>query len=235
MRYFRLLEDLYIPGRWYLDTPVDGHGQDSGSWLFMQGEPASVEEPLSVGLFKPGKPLDFSMADAGSVPIVHPRVASVLAELAPGDVQLFPMNVEGQPEAYRILKRHDRGEVHRRCCFGRSPTLDSKRWATRENRPVPQHHPPAYRQCARRHSEGVPHLGMERGSHRVRRPQGRAGAYGRHRHGGQRGVTVLHHRPCHHIHQEPARRGIPLSQFVFVPALRVRFLFLTCSKPNRSN
>ena len=103
MRYFRLFEDLYILDRWYLDTPLDGQGQDSGSWLFMQGEPASVEEPLTVKLFKPGTPLDFSMADAGSVPIVHPKVAAVFAALAPRDVQLFPVAVEGQSVPYQLV------------------------------------------------------------------------------------------------------------------------------------
>ncbi|MBZ4416851.1 imm11 family protein [Myxococcus sp. RHSTA-1-4] len=103
MRYFDLMENLYIPGRWYLDTPVDGKGVDSGSWLFMEGKPASVEEPLRVGLFRPGKALDYSCADAGAVPVVHPRVASVLTALAPGDIQTFPIQVEGQPEPYVLV------------------------------------------------------------------------------------------------------------------------------------
>lgn len=104
MRYFRLFEDLYIPGRWYLDTPLDAQGEDAGSWLFMRGETVSaVAEPLKVGLFRPGKPLDFSMADAGAVPVVHPRVTSVFEKLAPEDVQLFPIAVESQPERYQLV------------------------------------------------------------------------------------------------------------------------------------
>ena len=103
MRYFELDQDLYIPGLWYLDTPVDSQGQDAGSWLFMQGKPASVQEPLKVGLFRPGKPLDFSLADAGAVPVVHPRVAAVLTALAPGDIQTWPIQVEGQPEPYVLV------------------------------------------------------------------------------------------------------------------------------------
>ncbi|MFP2912468.1 imm11 family protein [Pyxidicoccus sp. 3LFB2] len=103
MRYFRLFEDLYIPGRWYLDTPLDGQGEESGSWLFMQGEPASVEGAFKVNLFKRGRQLDFSMADAGSVPVIHPKLVPVFTELASGDVQLFPVTVEGQPEPYSIV------------------------------------------------------------------------------------------------------------------------------------
>ena len=103
MRYFRLFEDLYIPGRWYLDSPMDGQGQDAGGSLFMEGRPAAVQEPLRVRLFRPGKPLDFSLADAGAVPVVHPRVSAVLTALAPGDIQTWPIQVEGQPEPYVLV------------------------------------------------------------------------------------------------------------------------------------
>ncbi|MFP2929935.1 imm11 family protein [Pyxidicoccus sp. 3LG] len=103
MRYFRLFEDVYFPGRWYLDTPMDGQGQDAGGWLFMEGQPASVTEPLRVAQNRPGKALDFSCADAGTVPVVHPRVAAVLQALAPGDIQTFPIEVEGQLEPYVLI------------------------------------------------------------------------------------------------------------------------------------
>ena len=103
MRYFRLFHDLYIPGLWYLDVPVDGHGQRIGTWVFTDGQPVSVAEPLRVGFSRLGKPLDFTLADACSVPVVHPRVASVLKALAPGDIQTFPIQVEGQPEPYVLV------------------------------------------------------------------------------------------------------------------------------------
>src|SRR5690349_16705598 len=97
VRYFTLREDMYVPQRWYLDTLIDGRGQGLDSWRFTDGQPASVIEPLRVAQYRPGKALDFSCADAGTVPVVHPRVASVLQSLAPGDIQSFPIQVEGQP------------------------------------------------------------------------------------------------------------------------------------------
>jgi hypothetical protein len=103
MRYFDLFQDLYIPGIWYLGTPMDGHGQRIGTWVFTDGQSVSVVEPLRVGFSRPGKPLDYSLADAGSVPVVTPRVASVLQALAPGDIQTFPIQVEGQPEPYVLV------------------------------------------------------------------------------------------------------------------------------------
>jgi hypothetical protein len=103
MRYFELDQDLYIGGRWYLGIPVDGQGQQAGSWLFMEGQPVSVTEPLRVAFSRSGKSLDFSLADAGAIPVVHPRVAAVLTALAPEDVQAFPIQVEGQPEPYVLI------------------------------------------------------------------------------------------------------------------------------------
>jgi hypothetical protein len=36
-------------------------------------------------------------------PVVHVKVATVFSELAPDDVQLIPVDVEGQPDQYLIL------------------------------------------------------------------------------------------------------------------------------------
>jgi hypothetical protein len=103
MRYFELDQELYIPGIWYLGCPVDSSGQEIGSWLLSQGKPVSVEEPLNVGLSRPGRPLDYSLADAGAIPVVHPKVAAVFTSLAPGDIQTWPIQVQGQPEPYVLI------------------------------------------------------------------------------------------------------------------------------------
>jgi hypothetical protein len=41
--------------------------------------------------------------DTGGFPVVSEKVARVLAELAPGDVQLFPAEVESRPETYFVV------------------------------------------------------------------------------------------------------------------------------------
>jgi hypothetical protein len=41
--------------------------------------------------------------DTGGFPVVTEKVARVLAELAPGDVQLFPVEVESRPEPYFLV------------------------------------------------------------------------------------------------------------------------------------
>jgi len=102
-RYFELEQDLYIPGRWYPGSPVDEQGQEADVWMFRHGEPVVLPTRLRVPLYRPGKPVDFSTTSIGATPLLHPRVASVFAELAPDDMQLFPVEVEGQPEPYFLL------------------------------------------------------------------------------------------------------------------------------------
>lgn len=101
-RFFELADDVCAPHRWDLDTPTDSHGEKVDDELFMRGAPVHVQERLRIPVEIPGKPLDFTEAGIGT-PVVHVRVAALFAALAPGDVQLIPVDVEGQPDQYLIL------------------------------------------------------------------------------------------------------------------------------------
>jgi hypothetical protein len=100
-RYFDLSDDIYAAGRWHLGSPVDEHWREVGPWQFTKGDPVQPRR-LRVPLEKEGKPLDFTLAGLDT-PVVHVKVASIFAELAPNDVQLLPVDVEGQPEQFSIL------------------------------------------------------------------------------------------------------------------------------------
>ncbi|WP_095992197.1 imm11 family protein [Cystobacter fuscus] len=102
-QYFRLLDDVHIPGRWELDDPVNQQGQTIGTWMFRRGMPVHLEGRIRVPLYVPGMALDFSMLAGASIPVVHARVADVFARLAPGDVQLIPVQVDGQADPYFLL------------------------------------------------------------------------------------------------------------------------------------
>jgi len=102
-RYFRLLEDVHIPGRWALGSPLDEGNQELRTWLFERGEPAHLEGHTRIPLYAPGKALDFSFVAGATIPVVHARVAAAFAKLAPGDVQLIPVEVSGQSEPYVLL------------------------------------------------------------------------------------------------------------------------------------
>ncbi|MCY1079471.1 imm11 family protein [Archangium lansingense] len=101
--YFDLFDDVYILGRWHLDEPVDQQGQEIRTWQFVRGESAHVDARIRIPIYVPGRPLDFSLLAGATIPVVHARVAAVFAELAPGDVQLIPVDVDGQSEPYVLL------------------------------------------------------------------------------------------------------------------------------------
>jgi hypothetical protein len=101
-RFFKLSDDLSFPHRWYLATPIDSQGRKVHDWDFKRGTPVHVEGRLKIPIKIAGKPLDFSWA-ALSIPVVHVKVASMLSERVPGDVQLIPAEIEGHPDQYLVL------------------------------------------------------------------------------------------------------------------------------------
>lgn len=102
-RFFELYDDVYIPGRWHLDSPADAQGRElEDSWLFTRGTAVSVQGRLRVPIEHEGHPLGFTLAGL-SIPVVHVRAATIFAEQAPDDVQLIPVDINGQPEQYSIL------------------------------------------------------------------------------------------------------------------------------------
>jgi hypothetical protein len=101
-RFFKLADDVYVPHRWHLATPLDSQGCKVHDWDFKRGAPVRVEGRLKIPIKVAGRPLDFSEAGV-RIPVVHVKVASMLSERAPGDVQLIPADIEGQPDQYLIL------------------------------------------------------------------------------------------------------------------------------------
>src|SRR5690349_11748593 len=104
-RYFEMLDDVHVPHRWYLTDPVNRHGQKL-EWVFMRGTPIQFDGPIQLSFNKyaeRGVPVDYSELSIESVPVTHVRVASVLAELAPTDVQIVPAQIPDQPDQFCIV------------------------------------------------------------------------------------------------------------------------------------
>ncbi|MBM7112808.1 imm11 family protein [Archangium primigenium] len=103
-QFFDLSMDVYVPGRWSLAEPRRLDGQPiEDIWQFIEGREVEDPGPLYVPLFQAGRPLDLEFAGAGQAPVVSERVAKVFLDMAPHDVQLFPVEVEGQPGSYFLL------------------------------------------------------------------------------------------------------------------------------------
>ncbi|MFY2556591.1 imm11 family protein [Corallococcus terminator] len=102
-RYFRLKPAMQS-GKWSLDEPLDEQGREPEDFReFTSGRPVQVSGRLAIPIDEPGRWLDYSTAGAGMTPVVHVRVATLFAELAPDDVQLIPVDVKGCPDEYLIL------------------------------------------------------------------------------------------------------------------------------------
>ena len=101
-RYFDLSDDVYVPGRWHLRTPIGEAGQEVDPWQFTEGHPVELSGRLKLAFRVVGRPLDFTLAGL-DIPIVHVKLASIFQELAPNDVQLLPVDIEGLPEQFCIL------------------------------------------------------------------------------------------------------------------------------------
>jgi hypothetical protein len=102
-RYFRLSDDKDVPRRWYLDDPVDLQGNELNPWQFTKGRLVGPQESMRIPIYEEGRPLDFTATCLGSTPIVHAKVATLLSELAPEDIQVFPVSVERQPAPYFLI------------------------------------------------------------------------------------------------------------------------------------
>jgi hypothetical protein len=100
--FFDLYDDVYVPRRWHLAMPTDRQGRKVDDYDYTRGAPVSIKGRLRIPVEIAGRALDYSEAGIG-IPVVHVRVADLLAERAPDDVQLLPVDVEGYPDQYLIL------------------------------------------------------------------------------------------------------------------------------------
>jgi len=129
-KYFELTEDMTRPERWLLGDPVDDQGQEVRTRRFMSGEPTRVDDRLRFPMYHPGTPLDFTRCDPGAVPVVTEKVTRVLTELAPGDVQLFPVEVEARPETYFLVN-----VVRLVRCIDDEASAEVRYWKPEDGRP----------------------------------------------------------------------------------------------------
>ena len=89
MKYYRLLDDIYYPRRWYLGEII---GTDD-NWQFTSGEIINeVIHNLRVAVFKDGEPMDFTTNEAYSIPIVSQKVKNQFWGLK--DLQFIPIHID---------------------------------------------------------------------------------------------------------------------------------------------
>ncbi|ADO72550.1 conserved uncharacterized protein [Stigmatella aurantiaca DW4/3-1] len=103
MKYFELSQEVEGSAGWDLGNFTDPQGREiENPWMFREGMPVPSPGRLQILIDRSGRALDFTLAGF-SIPVVHVRVASVFTELAPRDVQVLPVDIQGQPDQFCIL------------------------------------------------------------------------------------------------------------------------------------
>jgi hypothetical protein len=96
-RYYKIYDNVYVPGRWHLGLPVDRHGEWRDTWQFKEGKVLNIEGSFRFPVKPAGVALEYSLSMG--VPVVHRRVVSLFERLGvEKEVQFIPSGVEGQAE-----------------------------------------------------------------------------------------------------------------------------------------
>ncbi|MCP3098488.1 hypothetical protein LZ198_06305 [Myxococcus sp. K15C18031901] len=102
-RYFRIKEAVPAGG-WSLGPLLDGQGQElEDPTAFTSGRPVHAPVGLRIRLRETGRRRDFNLAGADRTPVVHVKMAALLEEYSPQEVQLMPVSIQGCRDEYRVL------------------------------------------------------------------------------------------------------------------------------------
>ncbi len=106
--YYCITFDPNLRSQWFLDTPISSSGDEWAFWRLLRGEVLNDSDlgTWHTRVTQNGPPLPFSFAGF-DVPIVNQQVAAIIAEEAPGQVQLAPLEIkhtDGEVDSgYRII------------------------------------------------------------------------------------------------------------------------------------
>jgi hypothetical protein len=75
VRYFDLLTNMRLPGRWILEDPVDEDGHELDPWQFEKGRRIDLRGTMRCSLAHPGHALDFSFSVLNEAASRQPVVA----------------------------------------------------------------------------------------------------------------------------------------------------------------
>jgi len=99
MKYYRLLDDVNIKGRWHLGELTE-HGGSSSINLW-HGVALNERIGIQAEITDVGTPLEFCLSSFG-VPIAKKRLALAIREAAGGDLQLLHVDIPGCLDFYAL-------------------------------------------------------------------------------------------------------------------------------------
>ena len=127
--YYDLTDDMRIPKRWHLRSPLDERGQAIAPWLFRKGQWCEPQGTIRFPVKPEGLALDFTLASS-AIPVVHGRVVQLMERLGIQEVQFLPAQVEGHGEPYFVLNAL---RVIR--CIDDTRCEEVRYWRPEDNRP----------------------------------------------------------------------------------------------------
>ncbi len=90
--------------RWLIETPTRDSGEAFDEpWMFADGRVLPDLGPLKARIAHPGTKRAFDFSVIEEAPIVSAAIANVFKTLAPDDVQLLPVSIEGEAEPYFVV------------------------------------------------------------------------------------------------------------------------------------
>ena len=102
-RHFYSVTLCGVP-QWLLATPTQGSGEEFDEpWLFVDGRTLPDPGLLKTQIIHPDIGRSFVLSSIQETPIVSEEVANVFRTLAPDDVQLFPVSIEGEAKPYFVV------------------------------------------------------------------------------------------------------------------------------------
>ncbi|NRD45901.1 imm11 family protein [Corallococcus exiguus] len=102
-RQFYWVEMGDVP-QWLIDTPTRDSGEAfEEPWMFADGRVLSDPGPIKTQISHPGIRRAFVFSVIEKAPIVSEAVATVFRTLAPGDVQIFPVSIEGEADPFFVV------------------------------------------------------------------------------------------------------------------------------------
>lgn len=90
------------PECWHLDDFVDANGSKVDLCQFTSSQRLVVQAPLHCRVSIGGRESDFTLTSSGA-PVASQALSQQLFALAPSDLQLVPLQVEGSAKAYSVV------------------------------------------------------------------------------------------------------------------------------------
>lgn len=90
--------------QWLIETPTRDSGEAFDEpWMFADGRVLEELGQMKSQVSTPGEKRAFVLSVIERAPIASEAIADVFKTLAPNDVQLLPVSIEGAPERYFVV------------------------------------------------------------------------------------------------------------------------------------